>query len=470
MRILKIQAKRCQEIDLTQAEKVCSKENLLCAIKDEMSKQEQSEVNKEKYLDTAKYLDEKSLQNPEVWQILTNVQDVKFIGEKKEIEIRKPRFCFPQIKYEGLGLEKLPWISVYTLGDIDENTGEWINVEKKYGRFPLDFGNENDRVLQIEIKGVEQVGNCMDYCNLRKVIFSNCIKTIFGEAFNGLRFLEEVEFGNELNYIGNNCFTDTAIKSIYLPSNIGKIRSFAFGSCKNLEKIEIGEGKKEIATEAFEGTPAWLNGNVKISDNTEIIGDYSIFTIGENDPKTGERKNVKRVLGRLEEIHKYKDQVLEIEINDVNKINEDHQLKDYPNLERVVLRENVIAIGERAFAECKKLKTVEMSEKLKRIEERAFERSGIKEMKIPESVEYLGKRAFSTCLNLENIEFGAIFKIPEWCFVMNLNLKKVTINTSMYTIIADNAFIDCPRDIDVRNKIGIRYVITDREPKILTFI
>ena len=83
MRILKIQAKRCQEIDLTQAEKVCSKENLLCAIKDEMSKQEQSEVNKEKYLDTAKYLDEKEV----ITDYDTSIDENAFEGCHQKVKI-----------------------------------------------------------------------------------------------------------------------------------------------------------------------------------------------------------------------------------------------------------------------------------------------------------------------------------------------------------------------------------------------
>lgn len=377
LQILRIQAKRGEEIDVPQAEELCSKEDLLCAIKNkliEMSKQEQSEVKKEKYLDTARYLDEKSLQNPEVWQSLSGVQKIKFVGveekkPKKEIEIKKPRFCLPQIKYEGLGLEKFPWISVYTLGDIDEKTGEWINVEKKYGSFPRDFGDENDRVLEIEIKGAEEFRHSIDYRNLRKVILGDSVKCIGAEVFEGLYFLEDVEFGKGIEHIGHLCFSCTALKNIYLPSSIKTIYPLAFSGCKKLESIEIGGGKKEISNDAFWGTPAWLNGNVKISDNTEIIGDFSIFTLGEIDQETGERKNVRRVLGRGD---KYRDQVLEIEINGVSRITEGYQLKYYPNLEKVVLRENVGEIGERAFAECHKLKEV-ITDYDTSIDENAFE-------------------------------------------------------------------------------------------------
>ena len=458
LRILRIQAKRGEEIDLPKAEELCSKEDLLCTIKDkliEMAGYEKSVEKKDELFEKSRYLEEESLKDPEIWKMLTGVQEVKFIGEKKEIEIKKPRFCFPQIKYEGLGLEKIPWLSVYTLWkDIDEDTGENIYV-KKYGRFPRDFGDNNWRVEKIEINGVQEVKyyDCEKYKNLKKVIFGDDVEKLDKMAFTNNKHLKEVELGNGVKEIGYHCFRGCCIETIFIPNNVEILEHSHIPGYKN-----IGNGEPEFGVfdnGPFDDTPAWENGNVIISDNTQINHDFSIFTLGEIDPETGERKNVRRVLGFISDFQKYSDQVLEIEINDVKKIIWSYHLEHYPNLEKVVLGKNVKYIGECAFEGCKKLECIEMNDSIEEIGKQAFCNSGIKKIIIPKSVKKIGEGAFADCEKLEEVIIARGIKIPPMCFARNSSLTKigiVSMTVPDISYIANDAFFECQNNIVIHGR------------------
>ena len=222
LRILMIQAKRGEEIDLPKAEEFCTKLELIDAIKDklnEMAENEKNEESRKKLIKTAENLDEKRLKDFEIWKTLCGVEDVKIVGVK---EIKRPKSNLLQIKYEGLGIEKLPWISVYTLGDINED-GEWVNVRIEYGRFPKDFKNENDRVLQIEINGVSEITKEQGlnrYSSLKEVILGEDVENIEEFAFMDCEKLE-------------------IVKSLNPKIDLFDIGEGAFRHCKNLSILKF---------------------------------------------------------------------------------------------------------------------------------------------------------------------------------------------------------------------------------------
>lgn len=74
-----------------------------------------------------------------------------------------------------------------------------------------------------------------------------------------------------------------------------------------------------------------------------------------------------------------------------------------PNLEMVVLPENITSIGSFAFAYCFFLKPIDIPASVRRIEEAAFTDNLAltgSDLKLPDSLEYIGKQAFFQCTNL----------------------------------------------------------------------
>ena len=70
----------------------------------------------------------------------------------------------------------------------------------------------------------------------------------------------------------------------------------------------------------------------------------------------------------------------------------------------VTMPNTVVSVGEDAFEECIKLKTVKFSEKLERIESSAFKKcKALTEVVLPETLSYIGWGAFASCAKLKVI-------------------------------------------------------------------
>jgi len=101
----------------------------------------------------------------------------------------------------------------------------------------IDFG-------RIEMIGERSFKNCT---NLRKVIFSNTIKSIGKDAFKGCKKLKSVEFTNDLDvYILDrpqtilDCFDNTDLREMLFPK-IENIYNYAIVDCPKLENIYVAD-------------------------------------------------------------------------------------------------------------------------------------------------------------------------------------------------------------------------------------
>lgn len=88
---------------------------------------------------------------------------------------------------------------------------------------------------------------------LKKIVLSNSTTKIDDYAFYDCTNLEEIQFANNLQSIGESCFECcSSIKTLNLPSSLKVIGKSAFYDCKNLEKINFEEGLERIQGNAFE--------------------------------------------------------------------------------------------------------------------------------------------------------------------------------------------------------------------------
>ena len=94
-----------------------------------------------------------------------------------------------------------------------------------------------------------------------------------------------------------------------------------------------------------------------------------------------------------------------------------------------VIGSNLNKIGYGAFSDCQSLRNVVIGEGVTTIENRVFERSGIKKISLPDSVVTLGESVFYGCDKLEEIHFGKSFEaFGELSFYNCLKLNKITLS------------------------------------------
>ena len=85
------------------------------------------------------------------------------------------------------------------------------------------------------------------------------------------RSIESVVIPNNISFIGNCAFTHSAIKEVYIPSNIKRIQQNAFSNCNNLIKLEFEDNSINVLE-----TNALMN----CSSIPEVILPYGLVTLG----------------------------------------------------------------------------------------------------------------------------------------------------------------------------------------------
>ena len=167
--------------------------------------------------------------------------------------------------------------------------------------------------------------------------------------------------------IGDEAFIrNKIVESIVLPETVEHIGYWAFADCTALKEINLPKSLKTITANPFQncGGPEGLT---VTSDNErfQCFGDLLYDT---------------------------EEQCVIAGLNASSK--------------QIVIPENTKRIGEDAFRFRKNLEKVTLPDGLRRIEKRAFQQTGIREVVLPDSLYLLGDYCFYDCRNLEYADLG----------------------------------------------------------------
>ncbi len=215
--------------------------------------------------------------------------------------------------------------------------------------------------------------------------------------------------------IGNNTVT-----SVKIPKGVQKIEKYAFYNCKMLTDVILAEDCETIGEHAFEKCSILENVNL---ENVRIVLDYGFKDCESLTCVDNGGADLSRVYA------------IGIEAFAGTRLSEVH----LTTLSRV---------SEGAFANCKKLATVELGKKT-RIAPRMFENTAITEIviysdsisdsafknctaltsvEIKNDLSYLGAEAFSGCTKLNSVVFdGGCEKIADLAFYKCTALKSFTL-------------------------------------------
>ena len=364
-----------------------------------------------------------SLVIPEEATYLGNVLKVTSIGEKafKGYDNIMTSITFPRtlknIDYDAFYECRL---SAVYISDIEA----WCNVKTDYyGSSPFEWGHP-----VIYLNGEE----------VRDLVIPNTVTNIENYAFYGW----------------------TGITSVTIPNSVTNIGSGNFAGCPNLTRIEIrattppslGNNtfvkKLDIplyvpagSVEAYKTTSPWssFSNILPLSVSGDPIEINGIFYVLSDESKTAEvRVNPSKYSGDIIIPEKVSYNGVEYTVKSIK----DHAFFECPQLTSVITPNTITSIGKCAFAGCKHLKTVTLSNSINIIEDQVFFLCHeLTTMVIPEGVTSIGICAFEECSSYAPEIPNGVTTIGATAF-KECGFSTLTIPSSV-TSIGSGAFQEC---------------------------
>ncbi len=344
-------------------------------------------------------------------------------------------------KLKYVGHEAFAWcsnISAILLPDTIEQMGEGcfsyctnleiVTIPNKIKTISRCMFEHCENIMYIELgENIEAIEEyAFEGCkNLAKIKISNCLIKIEKFAFSGCKMLSSIQLPGTLELIKNGVFYGcsqlkelifpeklsliekdvcsgcTNLVRVVLPPRAECIGQQAFYNCCLLSEINFPDSLREIRTEAF-GLCKNLN-IVSISDATKVENGAFDNTIIEYRPTHAASYETEIIISENK-----------------TKIEKEEYLNRF-EIQKVVIPEGVLEIGDRAFSGC----------------------SGITSVVIPASVRLIGEEAFSGCTGLESLTISTESVVMGWGIFYNCtNLSYVNLPEGM-EITGDAMFAGC---------------------------
>ena len=212
-----------------------------------------------------------------------------------------------------------------------------------------------------------------EYCNsLEKITLPAYLKKIDLRAFCECSNLSEVNLPGNLQEISANAFTFCyKLKNVTIPASVTKIGYLAFCRCISFTQITVGANNQYYYSQ---------DGVLFNKSKTELI-QYPVA-----NPRTS--YEIPQGVTTIDE-----------GAFASNKLQTDTTINNY--LQRIVLPDSVISIGNGAFSKCFALNDVTLGNNVKSIGSGAFYGcSQIKKLMIPKSTSFVDDTAFTGCTGL----------------------------------------------------------------------
>lgn len=222
------------------------------------------------------------------------------------------------------------------------------------------------------------------------IVIDKDVQSINSEAFYGAKNLRSVTFnGNSVKTIGKNAFNGCeSLTSFSVPSGVGFIGEKAFANCSTLTEFSIPKSVTRVERYVFSGAKC-----CETEGGAYYVGDWAVDCV--------------------------------------------------PDASTVSLRSGTKHIADRAFMDCKSVKTLYLPNSLESMGIEAFYGSGITEVNIPGSVTSIESGAFKFCISLEKLTLNNGTQIIGSNAFSNCNrLTSVEFPESLDRILG-SAFYDC---------------------------
>lgn len=249
---------------------------------------------------------------------------------------------------------------------------------------------------------------------LGTVIFSEGIKSIGKDMFNGCEGLKSVSF----------------------PSTIVEIGDGAFKSCKKLSSIDIPEGLTYLGASAFEKCVKLKN--IKVPGSVLSVGDKAFKGCSALEDAVLEKGIAEIGAGAFQGCKKLKS----VQFGDGLQTICKDAFHDCKALKSVVLPATTKTVKNSAFEGCSSIKSLDLGN-VSFAGERAFMNcKSIGSLKIPVAMTELQKSVFEGCSGIKEIELSDITSIGDYALKGCKNIKTIHLPDSL-THIGKRAFMNC---------------------------
>lgn len=230
---------------------------------------------------------------------------------------------------------------------------------------------------------------------------------------------------NAFEYINNE------ITEYNIDDSIIGIRSCAFAHCKSLKKIKFSNNLKYIDDNAFIGCEQLEF--IELPSSLEII-------------RTDAFRNCKKL------------KTINIAKSECTLTIEDSVFSGCESLQGIDIKRPIQFNGKKIFQECKKLEYLDLQTCINTdISKLMFEKSGIKNIDMPDNIEEICDCAFMDCMNLEYINLNKVKKIGNAVFKNCINIKSIEFPSKL-SHIGSEAFDNCINLSDIIDKSNISII------------
>lgn len=222
------------------------------------------------------------------------------------------------------------------------------------------------------------------YKKLHSVILPDSLISIGAKAFQGCRYMKEIDLGNGVKEIGNAAFCDcSSLEHITLPDSLKKIGNKAFAGCVSMKEFHIPASVQMLGGGLFAG-----------SGIEKVTIDGSRFKVEGNAIYSLDGKTIYSLIAPVKEF------TIPDKVEHIGNL----AFAGCDDLETVNIPCSVKTIGASAFSECYKLIKVNLPPKLKAIKEATFWFcQELESLALPQNLETIGDTAFGDCFKLTNM-------------------------------------------------------------------
>ena len=376
---------------------------------------------------------------------VTDFSNYVFCNNRNGLIIYTPNGSYAQSRAEDLGIEVLepedyPQDFSWTL---DEDGTLTVS-----GKGNMQFGENGKAPWGTDIKkvivkdGITAIrSNAFTNCrNLTEVTIPNSVKAIGSGAFSGCSALTSVNLPNGLKAIKSSAFLNCLrLSDVAIPGSVKTIEYCAFDGCKGLKTLTFSDGVTEIGDYAFRGSesltrviipstvtsidtgaffnslcPPTVYGEKGSYVQTYADENYLYFEPIENYPALSwsvDDNGVLTISGNTQNYFSgpqartapWGKDVTAVVIKDGVKSIGNYAFYNCQKLKSITIPDSVTCIGNCAFEGCISLTTITLPDSITEIGYGAFYNSGLKHLTIPDGVTEIFNFTFDRCPDLETV-------------------------------------------------------------------
>ena len=314
--------------------------------------------------------------------------------------------------------------------------------------------------------GMTSIGCFYGCISLESITIPDSVKTVSEESFYYCKNLKSLHLNfSDLNsFLNIDRITGTygswldnvdyyidgeLLTELTIPEDVTKIEEYAFSGCKSLQRVTISNSVISIEGSAFSGCKALES--VHFSNLTSVLKmshdgwagwkDVDYYIDGELLTDLTVPEGITTINNRaFEECRSLKS----IKIPDSVTSIGNHAFKGCTSLTSIMIPKGVVKIGEQAFCGCKSLESIKIPDSVTSIGDHAFEGcTSLTSIMIPKGVVKIGEQAFRGCKSLESVTIpSSVTSIGEDAFGGCSSLERIT-NPEILKLYPKDAFNKC---------------------------